>query len=214
MTDISSHLTTTARAYDDVAVLYTELARNSLDARPLDRAMLAAFAEVARATAVAGPVAELGCGPGYLTAHLRDLGLDVFGVDLSPAMIDIARETYPDLRFEVGSMDALDLADGELNGVVSWYSVIHTPPQSVPSFFAEFRRVLAPEGHLLLAFFESEGDPLTEFDHRVTTAYRWPIDELAGLAGEAGFVEAGRMQREPYEGERFGHGRLLMRKAK
>ncbi|ADI10106.1 ubiquinone/menaquinone biosynthesis methylase [Streptomyces bingchenggensis BCW-1] len=212
MTDLSSHLSTTADAYDAVAVLYDELFRNALDNVPLDRAMLAAFAEVARATAAAGPVAELGCGPGHVTAHLRDLGLDVFGVDLSPVMIDIAREAYPDLRFEVGSMDALDLADGELNGIVSWYSAIHTPPQNLPSFFAEFRRVLAPEGHLLLAFFESEGDPVTEFDHKVTTAYRWPIDELAGLAGKAGFVEAGRMLRETREGERFGHGRLLMRK--
>ncbi|MER5827399.1 methyltransferase domain-containing protein, partial [Streptomyces mirabilis] len=26
----------------------------------------------------------MGCGPGRITAHLRDLGLDVFGVDLSP----------------------------------------------------------------------------------------------------------------------------------
>lgn len=90
-----------------------------------------------------------------VTAHLRDLGLDVFGVDLSPVMIDLAREAYPDLRFEVGSMDTLDLAEGKLNGIVTWYSVIHTPPQNMPSYFAEFRRVLAPGGHLLIAFFES-----------------------------------------------------------
>ena len=161
-----------------------------------------------------GPVAELGCGPGRVTAYLRDLGLDVFGVDLSPVMIDLARETYPDLRFEVGSMDALDLADGQLNGIVSWYSVIHAPPQDVPPYFAEFRRVLAPDGTLLLAFFESEGEPITAFDHKVTTAYRWPIDDLAGLAGEAGFTEVGRMLREPCEGERFRRGHLLMRAGK
>jgi hypothetical protein len=34
-------------------------------------------------------------------------------------IIDLAREAYPDLRFEVGSMDALDLADGQLHGIVS-----------------------------------------------------------------------------------------------
>ncbi|WP_030266595.1 class I SAM-dependent methyltransferase [Streptomyces violens] len=210
MTEPSSHLSATADAYDAVAVLYAELARDSLDALPLDRAVLAAFAELARANG-AGPVAELGCGPGYLTAHLRDLGLDVFGIDLSPVMIDLARETYPDLRFELGSMDALDLPDGKLNGIVSWYSVIHAPPQDVPSYFAEFRRVLAPGGHLLLGFFESEGEPVTAFDHKVATAYRWPIDDLAKLAGEAGFIEVGRMLREPGEDERFRRGHLLMR---
>ncbi|AXG82707.1 class I SAM-dependent DNA methyltransferase [Streptomyces paludis] len=197
-------------AYDAIAVLYAGLARDDLNTLPLDRAILAAFAERVRATG-AGPVAELGCGPGPVTAHLRDLGLDVSGVDLSPVMIGLARETYPDLRFETGSMDALEMADGELGGVVSWYSVIHAPPGEVPSYLAEFRRVLAVDGTLLLGFFESEGGPVTSFDHKVTTAYRWPIDDLAGLAREAGFTEIGRMLREPCEGERFRRGHLLMR---
>ncbi|MEW2492731.1 class I SAM-dependent methyltransferase [Streptomyces nodosus] len=211
MTEPSSYHRATAAAYDAVAVLYAEFVRDE-PGHPLDRAVLAGFAESVRDGTRPGPVAELGCGPGRMTAHLRDLGLDAFGVDLSPVMIDLARETYPDLRFEVGSMDALDLADGGLRGVVSWYSVIHTPPAHVPAYFAEFRRVLALGGLLLLAFFESEGAPVTAFDHKVVTAYRWPVDDLAGVAGEAGFTEIGRMLREPREGERFRRGHLLMRK--
>lgn len=124
-------------------------------------------------------------------------------------MIDIARQAYPDLRFEVGSTDALDLADGTLGGIVSWYSIIHTPPEELRPYFTEFRRVLAPESHLLLAFFEAEGGPVTVFDHAVTPAYRWPIDDLAGPAREAGFVEIGRMPREPRAEERFRRGHLL-----
>ncbi|MBT2527623.1 methyltransferase domain-containing protein [Streptomyces sp. ISL-99] len=213
MTEPPSHLRATADAYDAVAVRYAALPRNDLDALAPDRAVLTAFAELTRTTD-AGPVAELGCGLGRVTVHLRDLGLDVFGVDLSPVMIGLARAAYPDLRFEVGSMDALDLADGTLQGIVSWYSVIHTPPQDMPSYFAEFRRVLAPGGHLLLAFFESEGEPVTAFDHKVARAYRWPIDDLAELAGEAGFVEVGRMLREPGEDERYRRGHLLMRTGK
>ncbi|MFQ6195460.1 class I SAM-dependent methyltransferase [Streptomyces sp. NPDC000405] len=214
---LSPYLRTTADAYDAVAVRYAEFVRGSLDVLPLDRAVLAAFAELTLTSgdgpgAGAGPVAELGCGPGHMTAHLRDLGLDAFGIDLSPVMIDLAREAHPDLRFEVGSMDALDLADGELSGILSWYSVIHTPPQEIPSYFAEFQRVLAPGGHLLLAFFESADGPVTAFDHKVTTAYRWPIDDVAGLAREAGFVEIGRMLREPRQDERYRRGHLLMRK--
>nr|MDT0516112.1 class I SAM-dependent methyltransferase [Streptomyces sp. DSM 41633] len=210
MTELSAHLRATSDAYDAVAVRYAALFRNVLDDLPLDRSVLAAFADLARA-ADAGPVAELGCGPGYVTAHLRGLGLDVFGVDVSPVMIDLAREAYPDLRFEVGSMDALDLADGTLGGIVCWYSVIHAPPHEMPSHLAEFRRVLVRGGTLLLAFFESEGGPVEPFDHKVTTAYRWPIDSLAGLAREAGFVEVGRMLREPLAEERYRRGHLLMR---
>ncbi|MFK0292005.1 class I SAM-dependent DNA methyltransferase [Streptomyces sp. NPDC090442] len=206
----SAYLAASADAYDAIAVVYADFVRDSLDSLPLDRAVIAAFADSVRATRP-GPVAELGCGPGMVTAHLRGLGLDAFGIDLSPVMIGLAREAYPELRFEVGSMDALDLPDGELRGVVSWYSVIHAPPRELPPYFEEFRRVLGPDGHLLVGFFESEGGPVTAFDHRVTTAYRWPIDELAGVARGAGFVEVGRMLREPHEGERFRRGHLLLR---
>jgi SAM-dependent methyltransferase len=197
-------------AYDAVAVQYQEFVRDIWDGDPLDRAAWVAFADSVRGH---GPVADLGCGPGHLTAHLRDLGLVAFGVDVSPAMIELARAAEPGLRFEVGSMAALDLPDASLAGILSWYSMIHTPPVEVPGYFAEFTRTLAPGGHVLLGCFESGGGPLTEFDHKVTTAYCWPLDELASLAFAAGLVEVGRIYREPTEGERrFRQGRLLLRK--
>ncbi|MFJ3977398.1 class I SAM-dependent DNA methyltransferase [Streptomyces sp. NPDC090021] len=211
MTGHPAHLRATADAYDAVVALYADLARDWLDGVPLDRSVIAAFADLARTGG--GPVAELGCGPGYVTAHLRDLGLDVFGVDLSPGMIDFARAAHPGLSFRTGSMDALDLGDGALGGIVSWYSMIHVPPAELPAYFAEFRRVLAPGGTLLLAFFEAEGGPVAAFDHKVTTAYRWPVDDLADMAREAGFAEIGRMLREPGSQERFRRGHLLMRAA-
>ncbi|MEV4575363.1 class I SAM-dependent methyltransferase [Nonomuraea jabiensis] len=212
MTETPSYLTTTAEAYDAVAVIYAEFVQGILDRQPLDRAVLAAFAELVRTGGAGTSVAELGCGPGHMTKHLRDLGLDAFGIDLSPVMIKLAREAHPGLRFEVGSMDALDLADGALDGILSWYSAIHIPPQELPPYFAEFHRVLAPGGHLLFAFYESGGEPVVAFDHKVTTAYRWPIEDLAELTRAAGFVEVGRMLREPHENERFRQGRLLMRR--
>ncbi|MEU8630534.1 class I SAM-dependent methyltransferase [Amycolatopsis sp. NPDC048633] len=195
-------------AYDAVAVQYAELVRDIWDGDALDRAAWAAFADFVRGR---GPVADLGCGPGHLTAHLRSLGLDAFGVDVSPEMVSLARAALPDLRFEVGSMAALDLPDASLAGILSWYSVIHTPPAEMLGYFAEFTRTLAPGGHVLLGCFE--GASVTEFDHKVTTAYRWPLDELMALAAAAGLVEVGRMYREATEGERpFRQGRLLLRK--
>src|SRR3954470_11490298 len=103
-------LGTTREAYDAVAPTYAQLFRGALRDRPLDRAILSVFAEVVSAGGD-GQVADLGCGPGDVTAHLDQLGLDTFGVDASPAMIKLAREAYPDLRFDVGSMAALDIAD-------------------------------------------------------------------------------------------------------
>jgi SAM-dependent methyltransferase len=200
----------TAPAYDAVAVQYAELAARIWDDHPLDRAAWTAFADSVRGR---GRVADLGCGPGHLTGFLSGLGLDAFGVDLSPAMIELARAAHPALDFSVGSMAALDLPDASLAGILSWYSVIHTPPAELPRYFAEFTRTLAPGGHVLLGCFEAEGDSVTTFDHKVTTAYRWPLDELMGMAAAAGLVEVGRLHREPGEDERpFRQGRLLLRK--
>jgi SAM-dependent methyltransferase len=78
-----------------------------------------------------GSVADVGCGPGRITAYLRELGVDAFGIDLSPAMIGVARRDHPGLRFEVGSMTDLDLADASVAGLVAWYSLIHVPDDEI-----------------------------------------------------------------------------------
>lgn len=201
-----SVLQDTRTAYDAVASLYAERFSTMLDTRPLERGMLAAFAERVRDT---GPVADIGCGPGNLTAHLHTLGVVTFGIDLSPEMVTLARQAHPDLRFDEGSMTALDLEDGVLGGILAHYSVIHTPPDQLPAVLAEFHRALAPGGHLLIGFFAG-ADPLPqEFDHKVTLAYRWSPDSLADLLRRAGLVEAARLVREPYEDERFQQAQLL-----
>ncbi len=209
-------LLTTQEAYDAVAVSYAEQFGDTLRNRPLERALLSAFAEIVRA-AGDGPVADLGCGPGHITAHLHGLGLPAFGVDLSPTMIALAREAHPHLRFETGSMTALELADGTLGGILARFSVIHTPPPLLPQALAEFHRVLAPGGHLLLGVPGSDGSshPTQSYDHKVSVAYRWWPDHLSALLRETGLVEVARLIREPEPTDRrqFQEVQLLARKA-
>lgn len=200
-------------AYDSVAETYAQLFRDSLRDAPLDRAMLGAFASACGT----GQVADVGCGPGHVTAHLDELGVAAFGVDVSPAMIELARQAYPSLAFTVGSMAALDIGDRVLSGVLARWSIIHTPPPEVPSLLAEFHRVLAPGGHLLICFpaTDDQANPTQVYDHSVAPAYRWWPDHLAALLHEAGLNEVARLtsQPEPDDRRQFPAVQLLARRA-
>lgn len=191
-------LRSTRAGYDAAPAEFAEFF-GDLESSPLDRAMLVAFSEFVRGDG-GGPVADIGCGAGRVTAHLAGLGLQMHGIDLSPEMIDLARRTHPDLTFDVGSMTELDLPDGELAGIVAWYSIIHIAPEHLDTTFAEFARVLAPGGRLLLAF-QVGDDPrhLTEaFGRSVSlTFHRLRPDRVTEQLRAVGIGVTAQMVREP-----------------
>src|SRR5262245_62022323 len=200
-------------AYDDVAVDYAAHFAGELAAKPLARAMLGVFAERVLARGGAeGPVADVGCGPGHVTAHLHGLGLDAFGVDLSPAMVAEASHRYPHVRFVEGSLTALDVPDGTLAGALAWYSTIHLAPATLPAAFAELRRALATGGQLLVAFQVGDGVSVREeaFGRPISLAFhRWQPDAIADLLAASGLAVDARLVRAPDDGERTPHAHLL-----
>jgi len=189
-------------SYDTVAVSYADQLRESLVGAPYLRAALALFADLVRA-AGGGPVADVGCGPGHVTDHLRGLGVEAFGIDLSPGMIDVARRAHPRLRFEVGSMTDLDLADASVAGLLAFWSLIHIPDDAVPTVFAHFRRALRPGGPLLLGFHVGSGSRLKTQGYgghpmNVHVHRRQP-DKVAGWLRAAGFTVEAHMLLDPDE---------------
>lgn len=201
----------TRDSYDTVAGTYAATFGDELDGKPLDRALLAAFAET-----VDGPVADLGCGPGHVTAHLAGLGLEVTGIDLSPAMVATARATHPGLSFAVGDMTGLGLGAGSLGGIVALYSIIHLPDELLPVAFAEFARVLAPGGRVLLAFQVGDDERLHQTDwhgHRVDLDHhRRRPGTVAGLLAAAGLDVHARLVRAPEPTESADRCYLLARR--
>lgn len=192
-------LTDTRTSYDTVATSYAEVVRDAVAGDPYLRGSLTMFAGMVGE----GPVADIGCGPGHVTAHLHTLGVDAFGIDLSPAMIELARRDHPGLRFEVGSMTDLDLPDASVAGLLAWWSLIHVPDDEVPTVFGHFRRVLRPGGPVLLGFHVGDesrlktegygGHPMKVYVHR-----RQP-ERVAVWLRDAGFTVEAQLLLGPAE---------------
>ena len=192
-----------ARAvYDATAGTYAQVVGTELSAAfegPVDRAFLAAFVDFV-GVADRGPVADVGCGPGRVAAFLAAQGLSVIGVDVSQAMLTVARDAHPEIRFQEGRLTALPFPDGFLRGAVCWYSIIHTPPEHLDDVFAELKRVLSGDGHLLLAFQAGEGECVHRADPYGSgismTSYRHSPDEVGRSLIEVGLQVHARAVRE------------------
>jgi SAM-dependent methyltransferase len=201
----------TRASYDAVASGYAEAMSDELRHKPLDRALLSAFAEQVRLAAPGpgpgpgpGRVWDVGCGPGHVTAFLAGLGLDAAGIDLSGGMVAQARARHPDLEFRTGSMTALPSGDGEWDGLVSFYSLIHLIDDAdLRAALAEFRRVLEDQGLLLLAVHTGqEVRHCSEwFGAAVDVSFRFfDPDWLTAELDRAGFAVEALTRRQPYPG--------------
>ena len=195
----------TRASYDAVAGAYAEAMSDELQHKPLDRALLTAFAEqVHQAAREDARVWDVGCGPGHVTAFLAGLGLDAAGVDLSDGMIAQATKRHPDLEFSTGSMTALPAPDASWDGLVSFYSLIHMIDDAdLRAALAEYRRVLADGGLLLLAVHAGQEvrHSTDWFGAEVDVSFRffdpaWLSTELE----RAGFAVESLTRRQPYPG--------------
>jgi SAM-dependent methyltransferase len=110
----------------------------------------------------AGGVVEVGCGSGTLARHLVDARYNVVGIDISPAMIRLAREKVPEAKFRVASLtearmprcDAV-VAIGEVVAYVPASGSETELPPALRKFFSRVHEALEPGGLLIFDFLES-----------------------------------------------------------
>jgi len=187
--------------YDCVAEHYATEFFEELNRKPFDRQLLDQFAE---SVSGAGPVCELGCGPGQVARYLKDRGVDIRGIDLSAQMVRVAARLNPDIPFAQGNMLALQLPDKSLAAIVLFYSIIHIQREQVTRAFREMSRVLIPGGKLFLSFHGGKGEIHRDewYGERVSIDFRlFQGIEMAGYLEAAGFHEVNILERDPYEFE-------------
>jgi SAM-dependent methyltransferase len=101
------------------------------------------------AAAPRGRALDVACGTGRQVARLAALGYDVSGIDLTPAMVDRARERCPDATLTVGGWDDLPYDDASFDLVTSALALCHAVDLVPP--VREMARVVRPGGWLVIS---------------------------------------------------------------
>ncbi|WP_424889936.1 class I SAM-dependent DNA methyltransferase [Streptomyces sp. XH2] len=176
-----------AEAFDAIGHRYDE-------AFPHKEGQLGAGAWLAAALPPGSRVLDVGCGTGLPTARqLADAGHRVVGVDLSPGMLELARDNVPKAEFH--QADLAELRDGRLgvfDGVAAFFSLLMLPRAEIPHALRMLHGLLRPGGLLALSMVEADVDdyaiPFLGNTIRVSGYLR---DELRQVVREAGFEVAG-----------------------
>ncbi len=187
-------------SYDAVATAYADSLLTELAGLPFETWLLDRVA----AHAEGGPVVEVGCGPGHVTAYLAEAGADATGIDLSPGMVEEARRRFPEGVYEVGDLRKLmrpTTAPGWA-AVLAWYSLIHLAPSELPGAIDALVRPLDTDGWLVLALHAGSDvrhhDSWFDAPVDLDFVYREPEDVVA-LVTAAGLVDVEWYRRGPLE---------------
>jgi len=191
----------TRKSFNLAAEKYYALFKDEMRQKEYDRLLLDRFAGNFDSKST---ICDRGCGPGHITRYLFDKGLDVFGVDISEKCIEIAKRENPEMRFQVMDMTRLDIADESIDGIISFYSIIHTPKQFVNRLFCEFNRVLMKHGRILIVVkkgdMEGYVDELEGFKTRLYFTH-FKEEEIRNYFEANGFKVIFLETRQPYDFE-------------
>jgi ubiquinone/menaquinone biosynthesis C-methylase UbiE len=146
---MSQELTKIEKLYDTVAKEWAKFFSGEHDKRPKDREILRRFA---KETYGIIPVWDFGCGPGNTTRYLKNLGIEISGLDLSEKTLKQARIKHPGINFQNGNILALKFKDDSIAAIVAFYAIVHFTKEQVAITFREVFRVLQPGGIFLFTY--------------------------------------------------------------
>jgi ubiquinone/menaquinone biosynthesis C-methylase UbiE len=172
----------TRQSYDQTALEYQE---NSLKMQPEVKAKVFLSYLVPDSK-----ILDLGCGPGRDTKFFVDKGYKVIGVDISPQMIALARNSVPQANFLVSDIESLKLKDESINAIWASASLLHVSKKAMSGVVENLYRTLKPGGIFYVSMKKGSGEELQADDRYGGVEKFWNYvseDELTQLLVEQGF---------------------------
>jgi len=189
--------------YDSVAKEWAEIFFGEHEKKPKDLEILNRFSQE---IGDRRPVWDFGCGPGNTAKYLKDIGIEISGLDLSEKMLEQARTTHPDIHFQKGNIFELEFENDSMAGIVAYYAIVHFTEEQVETAFHEVFRVLEPGGIFLFTF--HIGEETIHFDEflgkKVDIDFMFfTTDFILRCIEEIGFEKIEIIEREPYPGVEY-----------
>lgn len=187
-----------AEMYDAIAQEYADKFCSEHEKKVQDREILYRFSQN---VASKKPVWDFGCGPGQTTHYLKNLGVEISGLDLSEKLIEQAQKRYSDIPFRKGDILDLEFKNETIAGIVAFYAIVHFSQDQVHKAFSEIFRVLKPGGVFLFTYHIGEKKiHLDEFlgQHVEIDFMFFTTDFIFDCITDAGFDDIKIIERDPY----------------
>lgn len=173
------------RDYDDIASEYCDEFCNT--------EVYNGFIDKWLKTIQKGNILDVGCGGGNNCQYINEKeGFRAYGIDFSDGMIAEARKRYPSVKIKKMDMTNITFPDQTFDGILSNCSLIHIPTELLSQTLKGFKRILKPNGKLLLIVLDGNGEEMVEEPYRegqgvyAYTKY-FTAEEISQLLNENGF---------------------------
>lgn len=105
-------------------------------------------------------ILEIGCGPGNITKYLlsKRPDLDIFGIDIAPNMVELAKQNNPTAHFATMDCRRINELDTRFDGIIGGFCLPYLSPAEGQQLISHAHGLLNAEGLLYLSFVEGEPD--------------------------------------------------------
>lgn len=105
-------------------------------------------------------ILEIGCGPGNITNYIlsKRPDFDIFGIDISPNMIELASKNNPQATFEIMDIRKICTIATKFDGIICGFCLPYLSQSDSENLFVTANNLLNDRGLIYISFVE--GDPI------------------------------------------------------